>query len=675
MLLALVVILYGLPIPALSLETWEKQWGGEVHPFILFRAKNAGTVRARVRREPYRSWYRTIASRAERSFSIDFRKQQDNRVKAHFAMECAFVHFIRGDKKYANQATRILRHIQPKREGGPWGDSHLHENDTLVRMCIAYDLLYPYLADHPEANDRFRDRIFRLSKRHRETTLWWQHWHQNNHQTRHYGALCLGAMTVSEMDPSRTRRWFRFGKRWYDQSYAYQSVADGAWAEGPNYFEYSAKVHMIYQFALRHRFGIDPFQTGPVRRNHEWSLKIRMPDGRRPNYDDASLSYFPSHYLTSVYEGNAAAVYAWDWATMAARNWPGFDRVWAICLYDDTVKPKPPPYNPTLFMPRGGVAVFRSGWDRDAVYLLALGEHGAARVHGAGHEHPDNLSFILHAYGEMLALDGGYIKWDQRHRVNSHDNHNVILVDGRGADSSPLTAAMKKIDDDAYIRNCRTSEHFDFCEIVCNQQGVRKKRSIGFVDRAFFILFDELRPLEPPGAKKHSRDRKRRSEPMRRSDRRPSGDRKRSDDRKRSGEHKPHSYTLLLHGNGGGRSGGSFAMLREGARWSRKKASLDAVVLALGPLHFATRLDEHSFRHGRVRTHAVLKAIQSADKAVFLTLLLPTRPGENYSYTVDETEGGRRVRLLFRGNRYEITFDTTGFAARKGKRTLHRTCF
>ena len=40
------------------------------------------------------------------------------------------------------------------------------------------------------------------------------------------------------------------------------------------------------------------------------------------------------------------------------------------------------------------------------------------RVNGLGHEHPDELSFLLWADGQEL-IDPGYIDWENRHKVHS----------------------------------------------------------------------------------------------------------------------------------------------------------------------------------------------------------------------------------------------------------------
>ncbi|MDD4267701.1 MAG: DUF4962 domain-containing protein [Pirellulaceae bacterium] len=54
----------------------------------------------------------------------------------------------------------------------------------------------------------------------------------------------------------------------------------------------------------------------------------------------------------------------------------------------------------------------------------------------AGHQHPDQNSFVIHAYGEKLAIDGGYYDWWGSPHFDAYSMttlaHNTLLVDGRG---------------------------------------------------------------------------------------------------------------------------------------------------------------------------------------------------------------------------------------------------
>lgn len=54
----------------------------------------------------------------------------------------------------------------------------------------------------------------------------------------------------------------------------------------------------------------------------------------------------------------------------------------------------------------------------------------------AGHQHPDQNSFVVQAYGEKLAIDGGYYDWYGSPHFKAYSMttlaHNTLLVDGAG---------------------------------------------------------------------------------------------------------------------------------------------------------------------------------------------------------------------------------------------------
>jgi len=90
---------------------------------------------------------------------------------------------------------------------------------------------------------------------------------------------------------------------------------------------------------------------------------------------------------------------------------------------------RPPAENSHAF-PWCGHYVMRSGWDKDATYLLF-----DAGPFGYGHQHEDKLHFVLWSNGRQLVLDPGNFSYDQsrwRKYVLSSAGHNTVMVDGQG---------------------------------------------------------------------------------------------------------------------------------------------------------------------------------------------------------------------------------------------------
>ena len=78
--------------------------------------------------------------------------------------------------------------------------------------------------------------------------------------------------------------------------------------------------------------------------------------------------------------------------------------------------------------PYTGHYVMRSGWDKNATFLLF-----DAGPFGFGHQHEDKLHFVLWSHGRQLVLDPGNFAYDRsrwRRYVLSTAGHNTVMVDG-----------------------------------------------------------------------------------------------------------------------------------------------------------------------------------------------------------------------------------------------------
>ncbi|NLF18574.1 MAG: DUF4962 domain-containing protein, partial [Lentisphaerae bacterium] len=98
------------------------------------------------------------------------------------------------------------------------------------------------------------------------------------------------------------------------------------------------------------------------------------------------------------------------------------------------VTPRPPADLPqSVFYPYIGYALFNTclSEGRENVSVgLRCGPYYA------GHQHDDNNGFAIHAYGDKLAVDGGYYDWYGSPHFKAYSMrtlaHNTLLVDGEG---------------------------------------------------------------------------------------------------------------------------------------------------------------------------------------------------------------------------------------------------
>jgi len=155
-----------------------------------------------------------------------------------------------------------------------------------------------------------------------------------------------------------------------------------------------------------------------------------------------------------------------------------------------------------------GHYVMRSGWDKDATYLLF-----DAGPFGYGHQHEDKLHFVLWSNGRQLVLDPGNFSYDQsrwRKYVLSSAGHNTVLVDGQGQQRRgkketyfwprPWTTPAPPQNDALW----KSTADFDYASGVYtngygahNEIAVVHRRQILFLKpEKLFVIYDTLTPRD-----------------------------------------------------------------------------------------------------------------------------------------------------------------------------------
>lgn len=218
-----------------------------------------------------------------------------------------------------------------------------------------------------------------------------------------------------------------------------------------------------------------------LERMYDYQLYARMPNGLVPGLNDS---------------GDASPA---ELLRQGHRYFPErADFLWAAT---DGKEGRPPARTSTAF-PYSGHYVMRSGWDRDARYLLF-----DAGPFGSGHQHEDKLHLIAAAHGRTLLLDGGTYMYDHsrwRRYVLSTRGHNTVRVDesdqNRRADRASwvLPEPFKPLDNRWVSR-----PEFDFA-VGRYDHGYGPKsatrvthtRAIVFVKPDYWIVADTLDPLD-----------------------------------------------------------------------------------------------------------------------------------------------------------------------------------
>ncbi|MBY0277044.1 heparinase II/III family protein [Candidatus Binatia bacterium] len=658
----LVLVLLAAPLHVRA--AWAPSGIDLTRPRILFRAGDVPALQARVVREPYAGILRSMRGRTNlaNGVALDDHGVDGERIKARAAKNLAFLYAI--DRTLDGNAvvpfptadaraavgTRVhelllamyTRHrvAVPPPLGG-W-DRDISSSEELLQYATAYDTMlgagWDFGSDRAAIEQHIVDLASEMYENYvdPDTASGFTRLHQNNHRAKSAAAMATAAIAVAEYtpppgsDPRGVRdpaRWLEYGLDQMDLVMRHVLVtADGAYGEGPFYLRYAAQNLIPFARAWDRLVNGADWNARVVTvpslwrhplwlRTQRWMLDMTLPDGSMAPIDDGNPGR--SYYFGLLPPGLPwAAAAAWRWA-----NAPqpidtdgnidlGAD---AIALFDDTVVPAAPDGPTTAFYHDGGNAIFRSDWSSDAVVVNAQAEHDTASEFGRdrdgrgvfpqSHEHAEPGAFLLHAFGERLALDPGYLSFTEHGLVNRPEHHNLILVDGAGP-VDYLTASFAWQDDpfgpppadgQAYLSDTIDGTFLDAATVRTSYglppaRRTDIERRFLFGDDRYLAIFDDV---SSPGATART-------------------------------------FTWVLHGNGGGTSGGTFEQTASGGRWTRPLARLDAGIgFDRGAPSIAITTGQHEAYGKVLTTHSVLNASTTADRPVgAIQLLYPSRSGD-----------------------------------------------
>lgn len=695
--------------PGVAAAAWQPAGADLSRPRVLYRPGDEDAIRARLGREPYRSWFVRIHDQLGSSAALPLADDTiaGERIQSNHAKHAAFLYALdrtlvggqpapfpslAARQAMGDRARDLLLTMYGRSRIPAQFDDDINSSEEMINYATAYDLLagagYDFAGSEPAIRARlvaFASEFYShflypdlVTSNPFETTDKLV----NNHLSKSASALGVAAIVLAEhtpapgSDPARVgdpADWMAWALERLDTVLRFTFVTgDGGYAEGPYYQRYAAQNHLPFLRALDRLAGPGPFPArGGVSvpnlwrdplfaRLQRWLVDHTLPDGSLAPLDDGNPG--KSYYFALLSHLPGAPLHHW----MAARTLQPFESEGSIYLsadmivaHDDGIVPTPPQDGEARFYPEGGSAVFRSAWTPDAVMAIANAEHGAALElgrdrHGRGqtgsasHEHNEPGSFLLHAFGERLVLDPGYLTFPERALVAKPEDHGIVLVDGQGP-KDPFIASIvwafeqpdglsgpAPVDGEASLTQPLDTGFLDAAHVVTRYgtPAARFERAFLFPDHRYLVAADTI------------------------------------DGRTGS----PRTFTWLLHGNGGGDSDGGFLALPLGGRWTRGAARLDALFAAAGATPaFATSVSNHEDRPNELRTHAVLRASVTAPDARSVLVAYPSRassaaptaaavaaPGAGAVALFDPAEDRRLLALHRAGGLPLLTLDVPG---------------
>ncbi len=562
----------------------------ERHPCLLVQKDDIPAIRQRLHRTPYHQWQRRLDQLVAVAASRSETRRRPGVEKAADAKTLAFAFLLTGDRKYAQCASQVLLRCRVPALDDTWRSLD-HMVQGTADLAIAYDLLAGYLRPQEALEAKTRLLLYELGDELYTSRYTWPSAGGHTRQIRQYAALGLCALAISDYEPpaghSTPRAWYRRAHERLIQHMGEQFCRDGAYAEGPGRQFEAARLYIPFLVANAHVTGENLLPPQALE-GALWSIRIRMPNGLRPNIDSSALT--PAHSYALTWLPEHKELFAWD-----CQNWdlpygvPACQLPEALALYDDRVEPTAPPWQPGQTLDGSGDVVFRNDWGPDATYLLLRAERGKARTAGGAYEQPDATAILLAKGDEPLVLDSGFGGWAEREKTNRAENHSLLLIDEKGAPITTTLGAVVDVGVDVAVTGALFTPQVSAARAICAHNGARFARTVLSIAEKHFLVADQA--LADEGN---------------------------------------HEFRWLLHVNAGHDTGGDLEVDGHSARVRRPGSDL-AVHLA-SPIQGASRLYQTRARHflapGEEQHHAVLFALaREVRGAQFISVLSPLSPG------------------------------------------------
>lgn len=617
---------------------WQPSNAATAYPRTLLTPAALPALRASLLKPGPAAVYRSLYDSSLGDPPADNTSASGRRARATFAKNAAFLLLVNrqpqadtlaewpeaGRQAYQARAVAVLESLNPAVEafasftGGSYTEWQWRSKE-LIDYLVAYDLLrgagVPAETLLPARTrlQQFAGNLYREANRPFLGVYFFRQI-KNNHALMTAAALGMAAVVLNDATSTDVNQqpanWINAGLfhldnvLWEDAQRQSDPTTVAGYAEGPYYFKYAFLnclpfIRALGQFAPTASFtcsynGLtrtipNPYSDPRYARLYEWMRAITMPDGRFPALEDSYVDMgMPELALT----GQARYVQPLSLARLSG----GQLNTLTAQLRDATVDmraaylaalPAPAPVaHPTLtHLPASGNLIFRSGSDSLATYFHVYGKSGPAQANSGGHNQADATSFVLHARGQLLALDAGYLSYNRRAEVGQAGNHNLILVDGNGP---AIGTAGSPNDAPVSLPTAFATPQLAFGEARTTYQGASITRKTLFIRNQYVLLADFV------------------AAPV------------------------PHTYTWQLHGyglEGGSSATGTFqaAFADEEATWEKNGVRLRAHVTTPGPAPtFEKATNAHELTYNTPENHTTLLVKSAAStQTQFLAALYP----------------------------------------------------
>jgi hypothetical protein len=346
-----------------------------------------------------------------------------------------------GDRRYAERAWQEL---QTAADFKDWNTRHFLDTAEMTHaFAIGYDWLYDVWTPEQRATLRqaMVEKGLRPALKIYQNREWWAKARHNWNQVCN-GGIGMGALALAEAEPQLA------GEILHDALESVQIpmaefAPDGAWKEGPGYWNYATSYNVVLlaglQTALGTDFGLS--QLPAFKDTGLFPVYLCGPLGRTFNYADGGDHMLRAPQMFWLAREFKQPVFAW-YESQAAAPAP-LDLLW----FDSAgLSPKAAGLPLDKLFRGAEVAVLRSAWEDPRAVFVAF----KAGDNKANHSHLDLGSFVFDAAGVRWAMDLGSDNYNlpgyfaaQRwtyYRLRAEGQNTLVINPTESPDQDPVAA-------------------------------------------------------------------------------------------------------------------------------------------------------------------------------------------------------------------------------------------
>ncbi|MGG1554083.1 DUF4962 domain-containing protein [Paenibacillus ferrarius] len=362
-----------------------------------------------------------------------------------------------GDEALLDRAREWLQHVASWDPDGTTSRAYNDEASFRTAGAIAwgYDWLYDRLTE--DERTQVRRVLMARTRQIAQHCIEHSKIHHvpfDSHAVRSLSSVLVPCCIVLLHEEPEVREWLDYTLEYYACLYSPWGGEDGGWAEGPMYWTTGMAFVTEAMNLLVKYTGINFYKRPFFKKTGDFPLYVFSPDTLRCSFGDQSTLGDPVSLKTGFNIRQFAGMtgnglYQWYYervretdtdAEMKFYNYGWWDFRFDEMVYRhdypqiEAVAPTDENIEPVKWFRDIGWVAFHSNMADPENHIMLLTK--SSPYGSVSHSHGDQNGFLLHAYGEPLAIESGYyvafnstmhMKWRRQTRST-----NNILVDGLG---------------------------------------------------------------------------------------------------------------------------------------------------------------------------------------------------------------------------------------------------